>query len=109
MSLDPSEQCPAEFPGGIEDTSCVETVQGEKCGMRFGCGEPCPDDLFCRLTGTVGAFDAETLAELYPNHGRYVNQVCRAANRLVSQRFLLSDDARQLRQEAAKSGVGRRP
>jgi hypothetical protein len=63
-------------------------------------------NLFCRLAGTVDDFDDETLNELYPNHGSYVNQVVHASNGLSMQGFLLPKDRNKIVVEAVLSGVG---
>jgi hypothetical protein len=63
-------------------------------------------DLFCRLAGSTLPFDDELIHELYPNHGRYVSQVVRATSRLRRQGFLLNEDAKQIRIEAAHSEIG---
>ncbi len=65
-------------------------------------GLPALLGLFCALTGSVTPFDPAVLDELYPNHGRYVNQYNRAVNELVRTRFLLPPDAKKLRTRAAQ-------
>jgi hypothetical protein len=63
-------------------------------------------NLACFLSGSVLAFDDETLAALYPDHGAYVSQVTGAANALKAQRLLLQSDAQKVKQAAAQSGIG---
>jgi hypothetical protein len=46
-----------------------------------------------------------SLEERYGTHERYVEKVREAARRMVQQRFLLQDDARQLVREAEASAV----
>lgn len=50
-------------------------------------------NLFCRLSGIVTPFDAETLAGLYTSNQDYVNQIASRANDLIVARFLLPEDA----------------
>jgi hypothetical protein len=66
-------------------------------------------NLFCYLSGTVADFDAVTLDELYPTHANYVAKVSFATFELEWRRFLLHEDARQLRIEAIESDIGNRP
>ncbi|MEN8159108.1 MAG: alpha/beta hydrolase domain-containing protein [Myxococcota bacterium] len=53
-------------------------------------------DLFCRLTGSVFPFDAETLAELYPSGRRYEKRYRQRLVNLVARRHLLPEDAAKL-------------
>ena len=64
-------------------------------------------NLICLLNGGVIPFDDATLAELYPNHGRYVNQIVRGSADLRKERLLLKEDAKKLTQDAVKSDVGK--
>jgi len=73
----------------------------------------------CALTGQYipfAATKAERLAdgdprlsleERYRNHGHYVSQVARAADRLVRQRLLLDEDSVDIITAAAESDVGK--
>ena len=73
----------------------------------------------CALTGQYipfAATKAERLAdgdprlsleERYRNHGQYVGQVARAADRLVRQRLLLEEDSVDIITAAAESDVGK--
>jgi len=61
----------------------------------------------CSRFGTTIAFDAATLASLYPNHRSYVRAVSRATKRAVRRGFLLAIDARSVRRAAASSDIGR--
>ena len=63
--------------------------------------------MFCRLAGTAFDFDAETLNELYSNHGRFMSQYALASNELRSQGFLLDEDKDILVSRAAVSMIGR--
>ena len=47
-----------------------------------------------------------SVEERYNNHGQYVAQVARAADRLVRQRLLLDEDAVTIITQAAESDVG---
>ncbi len=64
-------------------------------------------NLVCLLNGGVIPFDDATLDELYPNHGRYVNQIVRGSADLRKERSLLKEDAKKLTQDAVKSDVGK--
>jgi hypothetical protein len=61
----------------------------------------------CGRFGTTIAFDATTLASLYPSHRAYVSAVKRAATRAVARGWVLPMDAKAIRRAAAASGVGR--
>jgi hypothetical protein len=63
-------------------------------------------NLACRLASSVTPFDPETLDELYPNHGSYVNPVTHAANQLRSDGFLLDRDRATIVTTAARSRIG---
>ncbi|HVH89932.1 MAG TPA: alpha/beta hydrolase domain-containing protein, partial [Candidatus Acidoferrum sp.] len=47
-----------------------------------------------------------SVEERYQNHGQYVAQVARAADRLVRQRLLLDEDAVTIITQAAESDIG---
>lgn len=61
----------------------------------------------CRLYGSHEPFSPEKLKDLYPNHGSYVSAVTQAVNEVVKQGFLLKDDAKTIRDDAAKSMIGK--
>jgi Alpha/beta hydrolase domain len=61
----------------------------------------------CSRFGTTLAFDAATLASLYPDHRSYVRAVNHATKRAVRRGFLLATDARAIRRAAASSSIGR--
>jgi hypothetical protein len=63
-------------------------------------------NLACRLASSVTPFDPETLDELYPNHGSYVNPVTHAANQLRSDGLLLNHDRSTIVRTAARSHIG---
>ncbi|MCM3768289.1 alpha/beta hydrolase domain-containing protein [Neobacillus niacini] len=69
-------------------------------GMNSGGG-------FCYLFGSHEPFSAEKLKSLYRNHGSYVSAVTQAANDVIKQGFLLKEDAKKIREEAAQSKVGK--
>jgi hypothetical protein len=60
----------------------------------------------CNRFGTTIAFDAATLASLYPDHRSYVAAVKRATKRAVKRGWVLGTDAKAIRQAAAASGIG---
>jgi hypothetical protein len=70
-----------------------------------GIGQPAGSP--CTRLGTTIAFDAATVASLYPNHQSYVAAVGRAAKRAISRGVLLAVDARAIRRAAISSSVGR--
>jgi hypothetical protein len=61
----------------------------------------------CGRFGTTIAFDAATLASLYPNHQSYVEAVNRATKRAIRRGVLLAIDAKAVRRAAASSDIGR--
>jgi hypothetical protein len=63
-------------------------------------------NLACRLASSVSPLPAETLDELYPNHGSYMSQVAQSANALRSEGLLLPKDAKKVRIAAAMSTIG---
>ncbi|HJQ82689.1 MAG TPA: alpha/beta hydrolase domain-containing protein [Candidatus Binatia bacterium] len=86
--------------GGIR-TPPVDAPIAALSGIGQGDGSP------CGRFGTTIAFDAETLASLYPHHRSYVRAVDRAARRATRLGFLVSVDARAVRRAAASSAVRR--
>ncbi|PLT32715.1 alpha/beta hydrolase domain-containing protein [Bacillus sp. V5-8f] len=74
---------------------------GTNTGMNSGAG-------FCFLYGSHEPFSQEKLRTLYPNHGTYVSRVNKATNELLRQQgFLLEEDAKMIREDAAKSRIGK--
>jgi hypothetical protein len=67
-----------------------------------------PGSFFCGLFGTHVPFDADQLAALYRNHGRYVSQVAQVNSANVKAGFLLPADSEESTANAAESAVGRR-
>lgn len=63
---------------------------------------------FCLLFGSYVPFDDETLAGLYPSHGRYVAAVARADRANVRDGFVVRADAKQNLTEAIRSDIGKR-
>ncbi len=61
---------------------------------------------FCALFGTTVAFDAATLASLYPSHDDYVDAVVAAARRAVHEGFLLRVDTTAIKAAALASSIG---
>ena len=60
---------------------------------------------FCFIAGWEEPFDQATLDRLYRNHGAYVKAVGQSTRELERQRFLTDYDAREIRQEAARSDI----
>lgn len=61
----------------------------------------------CVFAPSLLPFSEEELDDLYPNHGRYVNQFVRAVNRLLQDGYLLPADAEAYKQKAIDSEIGR--
>jgi hypothetical protein len=70
-----------------------------------GIGQPAGSA--CSRFGTTIAFDAATIASLYPDHRSYVSAVNRAAKRAVRRGVLLAIDAKAIRRVATSSSIGR--
>ena len=70
-----------------------------------GIGQPAGSA--CSRFGTTIAFDAATIASLYPDHRSYVSAVNRAAKRAVRRGVLLAIDAKAIRRAATSSSIGR--
>jgi hypothetical protein len=86
--------------GGIR-TPQVDVPIAALSGIGQPAGSPCS-----RL-GTTIAFDAATIASLYPDHRSYVAAVDRAAKRAVRRGVLLPIDAKAVRRAANASSIGR--
>jgi Alpha/beta hydrolase domain len=63
--------------------------------------------VFCFLFGTHVPFDEAQLDALYRNHGKYLTAVLRADKANVEAGYLLHDDAKENRIEAAQSEIGK--
>jgi len=85
--------------GGIR-LSQMEVPTAVNSGTNTGAGA-------CPRWGYTRAFDAQTLATLYPNHGRYVSQVSNAVDRSLFDGFLLAPDAERTVEDAAHSTIGK--
>jgi hypothetical protein len=59
----------------------------------------------CGLGGSKSPMSAERLAELYGNHGGYVSRVVQRTKELVEDGWLLGEDAKTIRKQAAHSSV----
>ena len=88
--------------GGIR-TPQIDVAIAALSGVGQPVGSP------CSRFGTTIAFDAATLAPLYPDHRSYVGAVKRETRRAVKRGFLLAIDAEEIRRAAASSGIGRAP
>jgi hypothetical protein len=82
--------------GGIR-TPQVDVPVATLSGIGQPLGSP------CSRFGTTVAFDAATLASLYPDHRSYVAAVARAVKRAVRRGVLLAADARAIRRAARES------
>lgn len=65
-------------------------------------GEPNPGSGFCFLFGKTTAFDAATLADLYPSHNEYVKKFNASADKAVKQGYLLEPNAEAFKAAAAE-------
>lgn len=86
--------------GGIR-LSQVEAPTALNTGDNSG-------ETFCFLFGTHVPFDKARLTSLYPSRGRYIASVVKADARNLRQGYLLPADAKQNREDALRSDVGRR-
>ncbi len=59
----------------------------------------------CPFIGSRIPFSAELLAQLYKNHGDYVNQVSKGVQQLLKEGFLLPMDESEIKVEAAHADV----
>ena len=62
---------------------------------------------FCFLFGSHEPFDDKTLKMLYPNHGVYVSKVNQSVNQNLKAGFIVQEDAKKIRVEAAQSNIGK--
>lgn len=60
----------------------------------------------CVVGGTSTQFSAERLAELYPTHRSYVEQLLAATNKAVDDGTLLCEDAQTIMRGASESPIG---
>jgi hypothetical protein len=65
-----------------------------------------PGSILCMLFGETKAFDAATLASLYPSHRAFVSAYKKAVSRAVRAGWILPPDAKLMRRWAAGSGIG---
>jgi hypothetical protein len=61
----------------------------------------------CTIFGQYQPFAPEVLGRLYRSHGEYVAAVARVTDRNVRDGYLLAPDAATIKDEAARSAVGR--
>jgi hypothetical protein len=62
---------------------------------------------FCLLFGTHVPFDPETLDELYPNHGGYVDPVQRVVQENLADGYITQGDAQTTIRDAGQSEIGK--
>src|SRR5262245_53011189 len=65
-----------------------------------------PGSILCMLFGETRAFDAATLASLYPSHRAFVDAYGKAVQRAVRASWILPPDAKLMRRWAAASDIG---
>ncbi len=101
------------FPGGVAEIAldangnAIGGVRPPQLDVPLGTYLPNNSGPgFCFLFGGFMPFDDDTLSSLYPNHGRYVNQIVRAIKDSEKESFLLREDAATQRRDAAASDVG---
>ena len=61
---------------------------------------------FCRLFGTTVPFSGEQLAARYANNRAFVKQWSKAVDRALKAGYLVPEDAKELKQAAARSDIG---
>jgi len=61
---------------------------------------------FCRLFGTTVPFSGEQLAARYANNRAFVKQWSKAVDRASKAGYLVPEDAKELKQAAARSDIG---
>ncbi len=84
--------------GGIR-LSQHEVAVATNTGQNSGPG-------FCRLNGSYEAFDAATLASLYPTHAGYVAKVKEVTERNLKAGYILKPDADATIAEAERAQIG---
>ncbi|HEV7709092.1 MAG TPA: alpha/beta hydrolase domain-containing protein, partial [Asanoa sp.] len=62
---------------------------------------------FCSIFGNYEPFSPAVLDALYRNHGSYVSKVEHVTDQNVRDGYLLAADAKTIRNEAARSDIGR--
>jgi hypothetical protein len=60
----------------------------------------------CVSAGTMTPLPPERLAQLYPTHKSYVEQILAATNEAVAKRFLVCQDAETIMRKASASTIG---
>jgi hypothetical protein len=65
-----------------------------------------PGSILCMLFGETRAFDAATLASLYPSHRAFLDAYRKAVQRAVRAGWILPPDAKLMRRWAAASDIG---
>jgi len=63
---------------------------------------------FCRTYGSFLPFTPARLAELYPNHGVYMNQVARVTDENLAAGYIVWEGAEATKAQAAESAIGKR-
>ena len=71
---------------------------------RYFANASAPGGNACRLDGAQARFSPEERASLYGDHGSYVSRVDRRVHELEREGWLLSADAQEVRDEAARFG-----
>lgn len=89
----------------------LEVPTATHTGWNLRAPEQAEDEL-CSLTGSYIPFAGASgdprpsIEARYPNHGKYVSQVVKAAHLLVRERLLLQDDAQRIITDAAQGNIG---
>ena len=60
----------------------------------------------CISAGTMTPFPAERIAQLYPTHKRYVQELLAATDEAVSKQFLVCQDAETIMRKASATAIG---
>jgi hypothetical protein len=85
--------------GGIRIADLEEPI-AQNTGSNSG-------PAFCFLFGSNVPFDEETLDELYPNHGSYVDPVQQVVEHNLADGYITQRDAQTTITDAAKSDIGK--
>lgn len=98
------------FETSAEGAALLDTVGNALGGLRlptvtvprsqFHVAEP-----GCELSGYRRALAPERLRSLYPSRAAYAEQVAAAADRLATERWISTADARRLREQAAEASI----
>ncbi|MBI3304078.1 MAG: hypothetical protein HYZ72_18595 [Deltaproteobacteria bacterium] len=87
--------------------ACGDRLLNCRRAVSCGVSHISTDRLFVALGGTFPPFSDSKLKELYPNHGKYVSAVAKAAQAALNARYILEEDKDLYVKEAAQSDIGK--